>query len=120
MKRAHWTLVGIVVVAAVLVAPAVFAAQEAFTPFRPNFSLKEMYDRNVFFGGVDFGPDPMPRPAANASATYNVDAVSGPVAGVLESPDISGAIPSARGGSSMYSEKQRADQEISRLIRRLE
>ena len=118
MTRASWVKVGIVVAAVLVVSTAAFADQSYDTPNKPGVGLKEIYNRNVFFSGVEGSPVQLPRPVGDFQGVSA--AVVGPVAGTPESPAVGSAIAQARGGGSMYSEKELADREIGRLIRRLD
>jgi len=94
------------------------------TPNLPRASLGEMYDRSSILPGGDESPVRLPRPVGDSMAANVESAVSGPIASYadtgIKSGDISGAFAQPRGGGSIYSEKERADHEIRRLIRRLD
>ena len=118
MTRVSWVRIGSVLAAALAVSTAAFADQSYYTPGKPGVGLKQIYSRNVFFGNDPGTPVQMPRPVGdNASVQL---AVAGPIADA-QTLDVTNALASARGGgSSMYTQKQQADQEIGRLIRRLD
>jgi len=102
----------------------VLAADRGSTPNLPRASLGEMYDRSSILPGGDESPVRLPRPVGDSMAASVESAVPGPIASYgdtgIKSGDISGAFAQPRGGGSIYSEKERADHEIRRLIRRLD
>jgi hypothetical protein len=88
-------------------------------PKLPPMQLKQIYDRSELLR-FDNGPVQLPRPVGGlptASTTESV--VSGPIAMNARTPDVNSVLSQARGGGSIYSEKQQDDREIRRLIRRL-
>ena len=118
MARANWAKVVIVVAAALVVSTAAFADQSWDRPSKPGVGLKQIYDRSVLWGSLEGSPVQLPRPVGDFQAA--TAAVSGPVTATPESPEVGSAISQVRGGGSMYSEKELADREIGRLIKRLD
>ena len=118
MTRASWAKAVIVVAAALVVTTMAFADQSWDRPSKPGAGLREIYDRSVIWGGLEGSPVQLPRPVGDFQATQA--AVSGPVTATPESPEVGSAIAQIRGGGSMYSEKELADREIGRLIRKLD
>jgi len=107
------------VAVALAVSTAAFADQTYYTPNKPGVRLKQIYNRNIFFGEDTGSPVQLPRPIGDVAGSHF--AVSGPVATAPDALDVTSAIAAVRGGgSSMYTQKEQADQEIGRLIRKLD
>ena len=120
MTRASWVRIGVILAVALAVSTVAFADQTYYTPGKPGVGLRQIYNRSTFFGNEAGTPVQLPRPVGD-SPTLAL-AVSGPIASSdAQTLDVTNAIAAVRGGgSSMYSQKQQADQEIGRLIRRLD
>ena len=117
MKRANVVRVGLILTLALAVSTAAFADQSYFsTGNKSSLGLKHPMSRNPYF---DPRPIQLPRPIGD---NWGIQAaVSGPIASSPQTVDATSAFTAVRGGgSSMYTEKQSADQEIGRLIRRLD
>jgi hypothetical protein len=84
----------------------------------PPMQLKQIYDRSELLR-FDTGPVRLPRPVGSVTSTADEAAVTGPIAMSARTPDVNSVLSQARGGGSIYSEKQQDDREIQRLIRRL-
>ena len=97
-------------------------AQESSSPHVPRVKPGEVYEKTTIWKGVqDKAPVPLPHPVETAPAPGGESTMAarqgGPVA--TGRPSTGGsAIPGMSGGN-ILSSKQRADQEIKRLIRRL-
>ena len=119
MTRASWLRIGIVLAVALAVTTVAFADQAYYTPGKPGVGLKQIYNRSTFFGDEPGITVQLPRPVGDTPSTQL--AVSGPIASDAQTLDVTNAIAAVRGGgSSMYSQKEQADQEIGRLVRRLD
>ena len=119
MKR-NLILLGIAAGVVLLLTSAVGAGQEdAHMPKLPPMQLKQIYDRSELLR-FDNGPVQLPRPVGGLpTADTTQTALSGPIAMSAKTPDVNSVLSQARGGGSIYSEKQQDDREIHRLIRRL-
>jgi len=121
MKR-NLILLGIAAGVVLLLSSAVGAGQDddprVHMPKLPPMQLKQIYDRSELLR-FDNGPVQLPRPVGSLTATTNQAALTGPIAMSARTPDVNSVLSQARGGGSIYSEKQQDDREIRRLIRRL-
>ena len=117
MKRANVVRVGLILALALAASTAAFADQSYFgTANKSSLGLKHVMARNPFF---DARPIQLPRPIGDSWGVQA--ALSGPISSSPQTVDATSAITAVRGGgASMYTEKQSADQEIGRLIRRLD
>ena len=122
MRRNLITL-GIALGVVLLLTSTVAVGREDYrvnTPNIPKAGLKEIYDRSEILR-FDTGPVPLPRPIGDSiqATVATREPVSGPIAMAAQTPDVNSVLSQPRGGGSIYSEKQLADREIRRLIRRL-
>ena len=122
MKR-NLILLGIATGVVLLLTSTVGAGQgddpRVHMPKLPPMQLKQIYDRSELLR-FDNGPVQLPRPVGGLpAASTNESPVSGPIAMAARTPDVNSVLTQARGGGSIYSEKQQDDREIRRLIRRL-
>ena len=116
--KSNWNRVGVVLVVALAVSVAAFAGPGNYnTTGGSQFGLKHVAKRSPVFG--DQAPVQLPRPIGDPSQGQFT--LSGPVESAPQMLDPTGAITAIRGGgSSMYTQKQQDDQEIGKLIRRLD
>ena len=119
MKRNLITL-GIAVGVVLLLTSSVGAGRgdTILKPKLPKAELKQIYDRSEILR-FDTGPVQLPRPVGSVDARGASAPISGPIAMAAKTPDVNSVLSQPRGGGSIYSEKQLADREIRRLIRRL-
>ena len=121
MKR-NLIMLGIAAGVLLLLTSTVGAGQDdprVSMPKLPPMQLKQIYDRSELLRH-DSGPVQLPRPVGGLpAASTNESPVSGPIAMAARTPDVNSVLTQARGGGSIYSEKQQDDREIRRLIRRL-
>jgi hypothetical protein len=87
-------------------------------PKLPNASLGDLYDRSEIFR-YDEGPVSLPRPV-DPETGPTPGSAPGPIAMEFDPTGLPGAIATPRGGGSIYTQKQQADQDIKKLIRRLD
>lgn len=116
--RASRIRVGIVIAVALAVSVAAFAAPRGGnTTAGSGYGLKHIAKRSPYLG--DQAPVQMPRPIGDP--LQGQFTLSGPVESSPQILDGTSAITAIRtGGSSMYTQKEQADQEIGKLIRRLD
>jgi len=121
MKR-NLIMLGIAVGVVLLLSSTVGAGADndprVHKPNIPTAGLREIYDRSDILR-FDHGPVQLPRPVGTVTSITAKAAVAGPIAMAAKTPDVTSVLSQPRGGGSIYSEKQQADREIRRLIRRL-
>ena len=120
--RRNLIMLGVAAGVMLLLASTAGAGQDSdprvHMPKLPPAGLKQIYDRSELLR-FDSGPVQLPRPVGSVTAITSNEPVSGPIAMAAKTPDINSVLSQPRGGGSIYSEKQQADREMRRLIRRL-